>query len=63
MDNDKCLEMFQNIKKQISDQSVFNLTGSMNLSVIFILKVQIIWINTVHFEKIRFGLSIWNANE
>ena len=27
MDNEKCLEMFQNIKKQISDQSVFNLTG------------------------------------
>jgi len=27
MDNEKCLEMFQNIKKQISDQAVFNLTG------------------------------------
>ena len=28
MDNEKCLEMFQNIKKQISDQGVFNLTGT-----------------------------------
>ncbi|KAL5272641.1 hypothetical protein ACHWQZ_G000738 [Mnemiopsis leidyi] len=30
MDNEKCLEMFQNIKKQISDQSVFNLTATIH---------------------------------